>query len=438
MTTANGTYKFCDSDNYIAITLTCSGPSCSILQGNLTCTQPDANYWLCNNNRICTGSSSIISNFTLNQRNGTITETQYLLINGTSFVLTQDGSGNVTVANGTVAPSQSPSTYATATTATTQSPSSTTKSFAPRHTSSWPLIIFISVLALMAIQENAQNIPCISEVINEANLVTSLVQGNIQQVGEDLCEHFKGSAIEAVTGPFAEAAAMALCYERLFVYEGVLAFETGTAELLGPELALAATVVNTAICFGLVPCLINEALDQSANGFCSLALNPSATTASSSISSSSSSSSSSISPSTSPATPTSPVPTPGPSPGLVIPSVVGDQCASCQLSVYAMGIVGLASQCNVATPLGTAYDVSVLLCDSSYNGRYSQFCATLCANPCATYNIKSWIQSAGSQYMSTANLATCASLCPGFMGDGRCSPSDPCGCAVGAETCIPC
>jgi hypothetical protein len=304
MTTANGTYKFCDSDNYIAITLTCSGPNCNILQGNLSCTQPRADYWLCNNNRICTGGSSIISNFTLNQPNGTITQTQSLLINSTSFILTQDGSGNVTVANGTMAPSQSP----TATTATTQSPSSTTKSFAPPHTSSWPLIIFISVLALMAIQANAQNIPCISEVINEANLVTSLVQGKIQQVGEDLCEHFKGSAIEAVTGPFAEAAAMALCYERLFVYEGVLALETGTAELLGPELALAATVVNTAICFGLVPCLINEALDQSANGFCSLAQHPSST-ASSSSSSSSISSSLRSSSSTSSATPTSPVPT---------------------------------------------------------------------------------------------------------------------------------
>jgi hypothetical protein len=119
----------------------------------------------------------------------------------------------------------------------------------------------------MAIQANAQKIPCISEVINEANLVTSLVQGNLQQVGEDLCEHFKGSVIEAVTGPFAEVAALALCYQRLFVYEGVLALETGTAELLGPELAVAAAVVNTAICFSLVSCLINEALDQSANGF---------------------------------------------------------------------------------------------------------------------------------------------------------------------------
>jgi hypothetical protein len=46
----------------------------------------------------------------LNQPNVTITETQYLQINGTIFVLTQDESGNITAANGTVTPSQSPGT----------------------------------------------------------------------------------------------------------------------------------------------------------------------------------------------------------------------------------------------------------------------------------------------------------------------------------------
>ena len=88
-------------------------------------------------------------------------------------------------------------------------------------------------------------------------------------------------------------------------FEGVLALETGTAEVLGPALALAATVVNTAICFGLVLCLINEALDQSANGFCNLAQSVSV-------------------PASSPTPAASPVPTPGPAPGLTIPSVAGD------------------------------------------------------------------------------------------------------------------
>jgi hypothetical protein len=126
-----------------------------------------------------------------------------------------------------------------------------------------------------------------------------------------------------------------------------------------------------------------------------------------------------------------------PTPGLSIPSVAPDSCASCQLSVYALGIQGLAAGCNVPTPLGTASDVSVLLCDSSYNGLYSQFCATLCANPCATYSIDSWIQSAGSQYMP--NVGCIGNLCPGFEGDGRCSSSiNRCSCAVGSNTCVAC
>jgi hypothetical protein len=82
--------------------------------------------------------------------------------------------------------------------------------------------------------------------------------------------------------------------------------------------------------------------------------------------------------------------------------------------------------------------VSVLLCDSSFNGKYATFCKTLCANQCVTYNINDWIQSAGSSYMSSANLGGCSSYCPGFKGDGRCEAADPCGCAVGADTCVPC
>ncbi len=64
-------------------------------------------------------------------------------------------------------------------------------------------------------------------------------------------------------------------------------------------------------------------------------------------------------------------PVPSPAPSLNIPSVAGDQCASCQLSVYAIGIEGLAAACNLVTPLGTASEASVLLYDSSFNGRYS-------------------------------------------------------------------
>jgi hypothetical protein len=103
-----------------------------------------------------------------------------------------------------------------------------------------------------------------------------------------------------------------------------------------------------------------------------------------------------------------------------------------------MGIAGLAQKCNVAEPMGVAYDLSTLLCDSSYNGKYAAFCGTLCSNQCATYDINDWMKSAGNSYMSSASLATCSADCPGFKGDGRCQAADTCGCGIGAETCVLC
>src|SRR2546430_17607433 len=87
---------------------------------------------------------------------------------------------------------------------------------------------------------------------------------------------------------------------------------------------------------------------------------PSSSAASSSPAPTPSSTPSIPSPFSSP-TPSS-TPASGQTPSLVIPSVGNDACASCQLSLYAIGIQGLASKCNVATPLGVAYDVSVLMC----------------------------------------------------------------------------
>jgi hypothetical protein len=284
---------------------------------------------------------------------------------------------------------------------------------------------------------------CFSEITNEIHLATSLAEGDFKQVGQDLCEHFKGSVIEAVTGPFGEAAAIALCFERLLVAEAALAgvaIRSGTVEVLvplsefAPELALAALIVDSVICAALVPCFINTLLDQSA-GFCDSSSTTTYTTTSTTTSTTSSRTSSRTS------SPLAPIPAPGPPPSLAIPSVAGDPCASCELSVYAIGVMGLASQCRVAVPMGDAYDLSVLLCDSSYGGRYASFCQTLCANQCATYNINDWIKGAGSSYMSDASLATCSALCTGFKGDGGCKPANApagCICGVGADTCVPC
>lgn len=129
---------------------------------------------------------------------------------------------------------------------------------------------------------------------------------------------------------------------------------------------------------------------------------------------------------------------PSPTPGSPIPDVSGDPCAACELSLYFLGVEGLAAKCNVATPLGVGFDLSVVLCDSTYDGRYATFCSYLCAHQCVTYDIQKWIQSAGSQFWSNASLALCAQECSGFKGDGRCQTADPCPCAQGALTCEAC
>jgi hypothetical protein len=245
------------------------------------------------------------------------------------------------------------------------------------------------VLAFLIAQINAVPTDCFSEITNEVNLVTHLGQGDFQQVAQDTCKHFEGSAIEALAGPIGEAAAIALCYDLLLVAEAELAgvaIANGSAQVLiplsefAPELALAALIVDSAICAVLVPCVINMALDES-TPFCK----PSSMTSTTTTSTTNSKTSSPLAPSA----------VPGPTPGLDIPFVASDQCASCQLSLYAMGILGLASQCHVTVSLGVAYDLSVLLCDYSFNGRYADFCKTLCANQCATYDINDWVKDAG-------------------------------------------
>ena len=145
-----------------------------------------------------------------------------------------------------------------------------------------------------------------------------------------------------------------------------------------------------------------------------------------------------------PPTSNAPVTTSGSAPpssssGPSIPSTEGDQCASCQLSVYYLGVEGLAAQCHVSSPVLFGNDLSVVLCDSSYNGKYAQFCSEICANPCVTYDAQSWMESAGASFMANANLATCNQLCPGFKGDGKCTESLPCNeCGKGSGTCVPC
>jgi hypothetical protein len=133
-----------------------------------------------------------------------------------------------------------------------------------------------------------------------------------------------------------------------------------------------------------------------------------------------------------------------PSTGATLPigtALAQDPCVSCQLSAYFVGVQQGAQQCHVAVPFGFSNDISTIFCDPSIVGSYRQLCASLCADPCSTYNAATWIQEAGAGFMIGASLPLCSQLCPNFKGTGKleCVLIPPCNqCGLGAATCVPC
>jgi hypothetical protein len=120
-------------------------------------------------------------------------------------------------------------------------------------------------------------------------------------------------------------------------------------------------------------------------------------------------------------------------------TLAANPCVSCQLSLYFLGVQGLAQQCHVASPMGSSNDVSLVICDPSVVGGYSQLCTNLCANPCGVYDVATWIHDAGVGFMANASLPLCSELCPGFKGTGKCFVTPPCNqCGLGASTCLSC
>jgi hypothetical protein len=486
---------FCNTGQIFSLAMTCAGPSCSsIFKGsNLTCTNHDSESWQCNNGVVCSGGVDFSSSFSIVQSNETVRQTQNVSLNGTDIVFQQDGTGNATVVNGTaatttgatttVATTTSASTTGATTTGTTTTgsgilPSRKSAAGYSRQPYSSSLFLIMLVLGLLLPQTQATlTVAKIDSAINSIfELVTSglfiadisakAIAGQWTEVVTQSCGKVVGDGIGSLSklplafGKCEEAMVgfeMSLLGNSLgltlrsfaglggVLLEGLTAAEEATVLASGAAAAIPEIfVINSALCGLLITVIAQAALEGQAETLCAAAERAGAA-----IQAGSPSSPTTTTLAPAPKTSSSPItqtsttsaaatPIPNAPSGLLIPSVAQDQCASCQLSVYSIGIRGLAAQCNVATPLGIAYDLSVLFCDSSYNGRYSQFCTTLCANPCATYSIDSWIQSAGSQFMSTATLATCANLCPGFMGNGKCSSLDTCECAVGSGTCVPC
>jgi hypothetical protein len=434
--TVNGTAKLCDGDGYSELAFTCSGQACSHLQSNFTCSQPDAASWVCHNNVTCTGKSTMVSNFSFTQQNLIITGAQHLSINGSNYTITQDASGNVTLANATQTTTGSQPTKHSA--ACSRAPGLSFSSLIL-------LILFTFMITqagavkqtVEAATEPFSGIPCSNTLQNVVQLLSG---GSLDQFETNLCDVVSGFA---VGGP-AESGTFAACAELIAGAEfaadaglAVAGIASGTIALVAAA-ELAATLFAVLSCQQFTICAVDTLASQGTKPFCQLGSQPSNPPPlvfgpPPNLPGAPGSSNSPPA-----ASPSLPAPTPGSASTLTLPDVSGDKCATCQLSLYAMGIVGLAKDCNIAVPMGTAYDVSVLLCDSTYNGKYAAFCKTLCADQCATYNINNWIQSAGSSYNPNANLGGCSAVCPGFQGNGRCELSDPCPCAIGAETCKAC
>jgi hypothetical protein len=411
MTSANGTYTDCGDDNF-ALSFTCTGPSCSGLQGfplNVTCTNLSSTSIQCSNGITCQNPSNFTSIFSFYQNNLTTSQTQNITTGGKSYILTDKGTPNST----TVAQATSGSTLLSS----------------PRP---WPnLLLLIIVFCMMVAQVSA---------ISFQNIVGEFTSGSL---GTYLGNHLNGVPYSADT--FLQDIVGAMCEG------GVVG---GTLDLLGgptkqcvavlesltaitvPEAEFAFAFLGSMLCDEIINGLLQGVPGQIENGLCS------ALESAVGLSPSKSPPPPSPPPSTPPSSPPSSPPPSSPSPpsgsGPSLPdsaTLSQDTCVSCLLSGYYIGVTSLAKTCN-AVATGTAFDLSTFFCDPSIKQRYSLLCTSLCTNPCGTYNIQTLIQEAGSAYNPSASLALCDADCPGFVGTGMCSGSVPqCECGVGSSTC---
>jgi hypothetical protein len=491
MANTSGSYAFCDADASFSLTLKCTGPACSQMIGNtnLTCTEIASDSWQCTNGVNCASSYGFSSKFSLVETNTTAIQTQNVSANGTTFIFQQDGMGNGTLENGTTTLVSNGSSTTTSSSGPVASPTSSSTTSAASTSQPYPMILLLTLLALSFCLLQAQAEPiwtgadvnaAVGEIFSVFNaalnghslyeVAENAISQQYTQVAIQTCATLVGKGVDAFTG---SELAYGQCEEAMIGAEmtalgGSLGLTLRTYAGLGGVLTTALTaadeaaviaadasiipevfIINSALCGLLLAAIEHMILEPASTNLCSVvesaAANHKSTSISTSTTSATSRTSTTSTTTTTPSAPTTTVvsnspssPTPNPAQGLSLPSVPPGSCEACQLSVYALGIQGLAAQCNVAIPLGTASDVSVLLCDSSYNGLYSQFCTTLCTNPCATYKIDSWIQSAGSEFNAGDTLATCSSLCPGFQGDGKCPALCTSECGLGADTCVPC
>lgn len=443
MTTAQGTYSDCGPNKNFSITINCTGPDCGgfALFPTLQCTNStNQSSVYCTNNIQC-DNSNFTSVFFLNQpsTNSNVTLAENLTVGSLQFQISVDSTGNASYINKTAsnAPTKSSAGYRTA------SPSNV-------------FILLVMMLSIFtgSVYGQAASIAQIEQGISAA--LPSFFHSILPTVEKELCGYIGGQIISrTLTGDpeydVAIAELTTFCLEAIETVEAL----TGVAEAIG------ATVIglvplefgNVWACNYLAGRMLLPGQYAEVTQICSIFvsdLNPPASVPPASVPPASvpvgpASAPPSIPPVSTPSSVVSSpvsIPPANPSPGPPLPTgsaLAQNQCASCQLSLYFLGVEGLAEQCHVATPLGFSNDISVTFCDPSIVGTYGQLCANLCANPCATYDAVTWIQEAGSGFMANANLPLCSQLCPDFKGTGKCFLTPPCNqCGIGAETCLSC
>jgi hypothetical protein len=206
-----------------------------------------------------------------------------------------------------------------------------------------------------------------------------------------------------------------------------------------PEFFLA----NSALCGLLVAAIQRSVLDPSSENLCSAlegaAASHEPTSTSSAPSITATTVSKSASTSASPATPTAS--------GVLPAGFNSNKCLECFLNTYIYSLYVLSAETcnNAAVTFASAFDLSGIFCDPGITADPSStaFCKTLCANPCASFDVATIVASMGSDYISdpTANANQLGKLCntcstPNQMpGNYQCKTVPNCLCGIGTQLC---
>lgn len=200
-------------------------------------------------------------------------------------------------------------------------------------------------------------------------------------------------------------------------------------------------LANSALCGLLVAVIQAAALDPASENFCSAlesavqSHEPTSTSPTSSISSTSASKLASTT--ASQAAPTAS--------GLLPAGYTSNKCLECFLNTYIYSLHVLSAETcnNAAVTSASAFDLSEFFCDPDISPNYTQFCKSLCANPCASFDVSTIVKDLGSDYIADpvnntnqlgALCNTCASsnLMPTKY---QCTPTPGCLCGIGSQLC---